>query len=208
MRTDVGLLSGFRHHLTDDEVIFEEMHVEFVANAVRFFAPQMIHLHDDLQTSEIEFCVPAQTEHGRQIIMRVLVRIEQCRDDHKIPRTESRLCRPHTNLAESGRGRKAAVCLCIHPRRLWRLRPANELIVLPEMLSCLKVCRPQLMLANHNIDALLLQQCDIKPSGKLAVQHKYITFPECAGQSSQQTVFAGLFSGVRTDRRLNHTSHR
>lgn len=106
MRTDVGLLSGFRHHLTD-EVISQEMHVEFVANSVRFFAPQMIHLHHDLQTSEIEFCVPTETEHRRQIIMRVLVRIEQRCDDHKSPRAESWLCHTHTNFAESERVRKA-----------------------------------------------------------------------------------------------------
>ncbi len=63
------------------------------------------------------------------------------------------------------------------------------------------------MPANNNNDTLLLQQCDITPSGNTAVQHKHITFLECDVQSSQQAVVAGLFSGVRTDRGLNHTSH-
>ena len=35
------------------------MHVEFIANSVRCLAVEVLHLHDGLETSQIEFCLPA-----------------------------------------------------------------------------------------------------------------------------------------------------
>ena len=58
VRTDTGPERGFRHHLSN-QIVRQQVRVEFVANAVRCFAAEVVHLHHDLETSQIEFGMPA-----------------------------------------------------------------------------------------------------------------------------------------------------
>ena len=59
------LKSGRRHHATN-EIVTEQMHVELVANTLRRFASQMVHLQNDLEAPQMQLRLPSPPVSRRE----------------------------------------------------------------------------------------------------------------------------------------------
>ncbi len=62
-----------------NEIVGQDVRPDFLAHQLRCFAPQNFHVHGLFQISKIKFRIPSSAVELREIVLRVLACVQQCR---------------------------------------------------------------------------------------------------------------------------------
>src|ERR1017187_4082083 len=81
-----------------DEIVGQDVRPDFLADQLRCFAPQNVHLHRLFQRSQIKLGVPARAIKLRQVVFGNLVTVQQRRDDDDCLGAKARLLDSHTSF--------------------------------------------------------------------------------------------------------------
>ena len=202
-RRFAGLKSRCRHDTTN-QIVADQMHVEFVANAFGSLAPQMVHLQDDLDTFQVEFRLPPAAVQQSDLLGRILLGVQQRRHHDKRAGTHAFLRDTNPNLAQLQLFGQLGVLFGRHPFWSWRPGPRNQMIFFAQSLARAKVRGSALIFANHDVDAAFPEQRNIAPTAEIAVHQDNIAFRQHRIQSAKQSGFARLLPLVLSDRRLQY----
>ena len=99
MRRDSRHQRGFEHD-APNQIVGQQVRVEFFPYHVRSLAPQMFHLHVRLEAPEVQFGLPAATIEIRQFVRRVEVDVDQRRRQGDRARAKAGLVDPISQSAQ------------------------------------------------------------------------------------------------------------
>ena len=178
-----------RHHATD-QIVRQEVHGKLVPHTVRRLAAQVIHLQHDFETPQVELGLPTTTVELGDLVGRIRIGVDERRHDHQRLGAEATLRHADTHLAQHQLVRQRRIRVGRHPLGPLRLGEPHQVIVFAESLARAKVGGPQLMLADHDVDAALGEQGDVEPAAEIAVREHHVAVGESVSWSVRNKLFS------------------
>ena len=157
-----------------NQIVGQDRRPDFAANHLGRLAANMSEIQRVLDTADIEFRIPTKAIQRCDVFLRVLVVIDERRDDVDAMSTSTGCDNAVTDLSQLEPLRDLGIGFFVHPFRTLWTDPFNDVIILSQTLAASKIGMTRLMFSGAGVYPLLKQQRNHHERAIVAIHHRDI----------------------------------